>query len=115
MEGHTLEEEITRLLFACHGTHSCTHTGALPHRPNWDWTSVLSKNSHAYPVVLMSHYRSILCASVERGFVCFREMESILLSSLLLCVWPVSPQACLSNGPVLIALIQVRNIAFNDV
>lgn len=44
------------------------------------------------------------------------DRERIVVSSpLLLYVWPVSPQACLGNGPVLIALIQVRNIAFNDV
>lgn len=37
------------------------------------------------------------------------------MRSRLLSVWPVSPQARVSNGRVLIALIQVRNIAFNDV
>lgn len=47
--------------------------------------------------------------------VCWREIECALSSPLLLSVWPMSPQACLGNGPVLIALIQVRNIAFNDV
>lgn len=44
-----------------------------------------------------------------------RQIESALSPPFLLSVWPVSPQACLGNGPVLIALIQVRNIAFNDV
>lgn len=50
--------------------------------------------------------------------VCWREIESALSSPLLFSsslFAPVSPQACLGNGPVLIALIQVRNIAFNDV
>lgn len=53
-----------------------------------------------------------------RGIIVYTECASDGACECILSLsvfGPVSPRAAVSNGRVLIALIQVRNIAFNDV